>query len=98
MRHLKPVFINVIARSVDVTSRRGGIDLDPYYCLVDDGRPGWLFQEIRDLFYYIQILCQGTFSPARRLVKDYIPIDSLPDLMRALGFFLSEYEVWTKSF
>ncbi|KAF9408495.1 hypothetical protein HW555_011852 [Spodoptera exigua] len=80
-------------KSVETTTKCGGSDLDPYYCLVEDGRPGWLFQEIRDLFYYIQILCQGTFSPARRQVKDYIPIDSLPDLMRALGFFPSEYEV-----
>ncbi|KAJ8725380.1 hypothetical protein PYW08_003563 [Mythimna loreyi] len=80
-------------KSVEMTAKQGGIELDPYYCLVEDGRPGWLFQEIRDLFYYIQILCQGTFSPARRQVKDYIPIDSLPDLMRALGFFPSEYEV-----
>ncbi|XP_026742733.1 cilia- and flagella-associated protein 251-like isoform X2 [Trichoplusia ni] len=80
-------------RAVEVAAARGGVELDPYYCLIDSGRPGWLFQEIRDLFYYIQILCQGTFSPARRRVKDYIPIDSLPDLMRALGFFPSEYEV-----
>ncbi|XP_022820002.1 cilia- and flagella-associated protein 251-like [Spodoptera litura] len=80
-------------KSVETTTKRGGPNLDPYYCLVENGRPGWLFQEIRDLFYYIQILCQGTFSPARRRVKDYIPIDSLPDLMRALGFFPSEYEV-----
>ncbi|XP_063531343.1 cilia- and flagella-associated protein 251-like [Cydia strobilella] len=80
-------------RAVDSTCQQGGIDLDPYYCLIENGRPGWLFQEIRDLFYYIQILCQGTFSPTKRTVKDYIPIDSLPDLMRALGFFPSEYEV-----
>ncbi|CAB3234740.1 unnamed protein product [Arctia plantaginis] len=80
-------------RSVEGSTKNGGGDLDPYYCLVEDSRPGWLFQEIRDLFYYIQILCQGTFSPAMRRVKDYIPIDSLPDLMRALGFFPSEYEV-----
>ncbi|XP_053625468.1 cilia- and flagella-associated protein 251-like isoform X2 [Plodia interpunctella] len=80
-------------RSVESTTKLGGIDLDPYYCLVENGRPGWLFQEIRDMFYYIQIVCQGTFSPAMRRVKDYIPIDSLPDLMRALGFFPSEYEV-----
>ncbi|KAJ2952482.1 hypothetical protein O0L34_g6800 [Tuta absoluta] len=80
-------------RSVEKTSLLGGGDLDPYYCLVENGRPGWLFQEVRDMFYYIQILCQGTFSPAMRRVKDFIPIDSLPDLMRALGFFLTEYEV-----
>ncbi|XP_052758996.1 cilia- and flagella-associated protein 251-like [Galleria mellonella] len=80
-------------RSVDSTTKLGGENLDPYYCLIENGRPGWLFQEIRDLFYYVQILCQGTFSPAMRRVKDYIPIDSLPDLMRALGYFPSEYEV-----
>ncbi|XP_046965477.1 cilia- and flagella-associated protein 251-like [Vanessa cardui] len=80
-------------RSVETTSKQGGGDLDPYYCLIENGRPGWLFHEIRDLFYYIQILCQGTFSPAMRRVKDYIPIESLPDLMRALGYFPSDYEV-----
>ncbi|XP_049866716.1 cilia- and flagella-associated protein 251-like [Pectinophora gossypiella] len=79
--------------AVEKTTKLGGTELDPYYCLVENGRPGWLFQEIRDLFYYIQILCQGTFSPAMRRVKDYIPIESLPDLMRALGYFPSEYEV-----
>lgn len=80
-------------RSVETTTKQGGEHLDPYYCLIENGRPGWLFHEIRDLFYYIQILCQGTFSPAMRRVKDHIPIDSLPDLMRALGYFPSEYEV-----
>ncbi|XP_045491069.1 cilia- and flagella-associated protein 251-like [Colias croceus] len=80
-------------RAVELTTKQGGEDLDPYYCLIENGRPGWLFHEIRDLFYYVQILCQGTFSPAMRRVKDYIPIDSLPDLMRALGYFPSEYEV-----
>ncbi|CAH0718741.1 unnamed protein product, partial [Brenthis ino] len=80
-------------RSVETTTKQGGGDLDPYYCLIENGRPGWLFHEIRDLFYYIQILCQGTFSPTMRQVKDYIPINSLPDLMRALGYFPTEYEV-----
>ncbi|XP_026325605.1 cilia- and flagella-associated protein 251-like [Hyposmocoma kahamanoa] len=87
------VIWSAVQDSVDATTLAGGGDLDPYYCLIENGRPGWLFQEIRDLFYYIQILCQGTFSPAQRGVKDYIPIDSLPDLMRALGYFPSEYEV-----
>ncbi|XP_052737715.1 cilia- and flagella-associated protein 251-like [Bicyclus anynana] len=80
-------------RSVETTTKMGGSDLDPYYCLIENGRPGWLFNEIRDLFYYIQILCQGTFSPSMRRVSDFIPIDSMPDLMRALGYFPSEYEV-----
>ncbi|XP_068629729.1 cilia- and flagella-associated protein 251-like [Battus philenor] len=80
-------------RAVDTAAKQGGIDLDPYYCLIENGRPGWLFHEVRDLFYYIQILCQGTFSPSIRRVKDYIPVDTLPDLMRALGYFPSEYEV-----
>ncbi|CAH2074708.1 unnamed protein product, partial [Iphiclides podalirius] len=80
-------------RALDTTAKLGGGDLDPYYCLIENGRPGWLFREIRDLFYYIQILCQGSFSPSMRRVKDHIPIETLPDLMRALGYFPSEYEV-----
>lgn len=83
----------IISRAIDTTTKQGGTDLDPYYCLIENGRPGWLFHEIRDLFYYIQILCQGTFSPSIRTVKDFIPIETLPDMMRALGFFPSEYEV-----
>ncbi|CAG9095598.1 unnamed protein product [Plutella xylostella] len=79
--------------SPERTTEMGGAALEPYYCLVEGGRPGWLFQEIRDLFYYIQILCQGTFSPAPRAVRDRIPVDSLPDLMRALGYYPSEFEV-----
>ncbi|XP_041977501.1 cilia- and flagella-associated protein 251-like [Aricia agestis] len=81
-----------VFKSVETTTKRGGCGLEPYYCLLDGGRPGWLFQEIRDLFYYVQVVCQGTFTPVARRVRDHIPVDALPDLMRTLGFFLTEYE------
>ncbi|GBP63593.1 Cilia- and flagella-associated protein 251 [Eumeta japonica] len=81
------------SRSVERAFKHGKTSLNPYYCLLEGGRTGWLFREMRDLFYYIQIICQGTFSTTMRRIGNYIPIASLPDLMRALGFFPSQYEV-----
>lgn len=48
---------------------------------------------MQDLFYYMQILHHGENTITRRQVSDYIPIDELPDLMRACGYYLSEFEV-----
>lgn len=71
----------------------GGTDLEPYYCLIEGGRNGWLFAEMQDLFYYMQILHHGENTITRRQVSDYIPIEELPDLMRACGFYMSDFEV-----
>lgn len=72
---------------------RGGVDLEPYYGLIEGGRNGWLFAEMQDLFYYMQILHHGENTITRRQVSDNIPIEELPDLMRACGYYMSEFEV-----
>lgn len=71
----------------------GGIELYPFYCLIEGGLKGWLFKEMQDLFYYMQILHQGENTPLPRVVSDVIPVSELPDLMRAVGFYPTEYEV-----
>lgn len=43
----------------------------------------------------MQILDQGENTILPRVVTDYIPIYNLPDLMRACGYYLSEFEVKT---
>lgn len=48
---------------------------------------------MQDLFYYMQILHQGENTVLPRVVSDQIPVSELPDLMRACGFYPSEYEV-----
>ncbi|KAF5297677.1 hypothetical protein FQA39_LY12008 [Lamprigera yunnana] len=74
---------------------KGGTSLEPYHCLIEGGMTGWLFKEMEDSFYYMQILHQGEHSVLPRKVSDYIPVVELPDLMRAVGFYPTEYEIET---
>ncbi|KAF5287805.1 hypothetical protein FQR65_LT12173 [Abscondita terminalis] len=85
----------VNTEAVEISSRSGGFMIEPYYSLIEGGLDGWLFKEMQDLFYYMQILHQGENTVLPRNVSDYIPISELPDLMRAVGYYPSEYEVWT---
>lgn len=75
------------------TSGKGGKELEPFYGLIDGGAHGWLFKEMQDLFYYMQILNQGEDSPEPRNITDKIALTELPNLMRAVGFYPTEYEV-----
>lgn len=67
--------------------------MDPFYCLIEGGVNGWLFSEMKDLFYYMQILHQGENTVLPRVVSDRVPLVELPDLMRACGYYPSEFEV-----
>lgn len=71
----------------------GGKELAPFYCLIEGGQNGWLFHEMMDLFYYIQLLEQANSVTQIRKIGDFISISELPDLMRACGFYPTEYEV-----
>ncbi|XP_074031477.1 cilia- and flagella-associated protein 251 isoform X1 [Leptinotarsa decemlineata] len=79
-------------RSVEVMNVLGGKELEPFYCLIEGGYKGWLFQEIKDLFYYMQILQQENIDLPRR-VSDSIAISEIPDLFRTCGFYPSEFEL-----
>ncbi|KAK5644444.1 hypothetical protein RI129_005744 [Pyrocoelia pectoralis] len=80
-------------KAADITFANGGEELEPYFCLIEGGLHGWLFREMQDLFYYMQILHQGEETVLPRVVGDYIPVTELPDLMRACGFYPTEYEI-----
>lgn len=74
-------------------AKLGGVGLEPYYCLIDGGQDGWLYSEMKDLFYYMQILHQGENTAAPRVVSTKIPLYELSDLMCACGFYPTEFEV-----
>ncbi|KYM94219.1 WD repeat-containing protein 66 [Cyphomyrmex costatus] len=81
-------------KSVDVMARLGGKDLSPFYCLIKGGKKGWLANEMKDLFYYAQILHQGENTTAARIVSDTVIVEQIPNLMRAIGYFLTNKEVY----
>nr|XP_034188780.1 cilia- and flagella-associated protein 251-like isoform X1 [Osmia lignaria] len=80
-------------RSVDVLARLGGESLNPYYCLIQGGKTGWFINEMRDFFYYAQILQQGENTIAIRTVSETISIKQITNLMRAVGYYPSNEEI-----
>merc|ERR1711991_86864 len=54
---------------------------------------GPFYEDMKDYFYYAQILTQGENTTAERDVGDYVHVDRLPDIMRALGFYPTEFQV-----
>lgn len=79
-------------RAVEVMAVLGGKELEPFYCLIEGGATGSLVQEMKDLFYYMQIVQQENMDVPRR-VLDTISVNEIPDLVRACGFYPSEFEL-----
>ncbi|XP_017770784.1 PREDICTED: WD repeat-containing protein 66-like [Nicrophorus vespilloides] len=77
---------------VDMLQRLGGVELEPFYCLIEGGVEGWFFKEMQDLFCYMQILHQGDMYHEQRFGES-LALCELPDLMRACGYYLSEFQV-----
>eukprot|EP00753_Platysulcus_tardus_P018249 PLAT6795.1.p2 GENE.PLAT6795.1~~PLAT6795.1.p2 ORF type:complete len:975 (+),score=426.58 PLAT6795.1:45-2927(+) len=70
-----------------------GFGVDPFLELLEGGRGGSFYEEIVDYFYYAQVKSQGEDSTARRRVEGLVPLEEIPNLMRALGYYPSEMEV-----
>lgn len=71
----------------------GGEGLVPFYNLLEGGRDGELFAEMEDYFYYAQLRHQGIDSMETRQVLTKVPLEEVPSIVRALGFFPSEQEI-----
>ena len=67
--------------------------MKPYCGLISGGLYGTFFQDMQELFYYMQIMAEMKFNLIRQM-KNYLEISDIPDFMRALGFFPTDYEVF----
>ncbi|XP_018370838.1 PREDICTED: WD repeat-containing protein 66-like [Trachymyrmex cornetzi] len=80
-------------KSVDIMARLGGEGLSPFYCLIKGEKKGWLANEMKDLFYYAQILHQGENTTAARIISDTVVVEQISNLMRAIGYFPTDKEI-----
>ncbi|KAK2576249.1 hypothetical protein KPH14_005616 [Odynerus spinipes] len=80
-------------RSVNIMKHLGGEGLSPFYSLIKGRENGWLVNEMRDLFYYAQILQQGENTMKPRKISDKVSIKQIPNLMRTVGYFPSNKEL-----
>jgi|MDSV01.2.fsa_nt_gb cilia- and flagella-associated protein 251 len=87
--NLWKVDTNVIEKSVS----DGGIGVTPFVPLIEGGRNGEFYQDMIDFFYYAQIRAQGEQATERRTTENGVPLDEIPNLMRALGYYPSEKEI-----
>ncbi|NXG10789.1 CF251 protein, partial [Sakesphorus luctuosus] len=79
--------------ALDAAAFLGGEDMIPFYNLLDGGREGEFFRELEDYFYYAQLCSQGVEMPENRQVSTHIPLEEIPSVMRAIGFYPSEKEI-----
>ncbi|NWS32677.1 CF251 protein, partial [Polioptila caerulea] len=79
--------------ALDAAAFLGGEDLIPFYNLLDGGREGKFFRELEDYFYYVQLCSQGIQTLESRQVSTHIPLEEIPSVMRAIGFYPSEEEI-----
>ena len=90
-----------------------GTGLKPYCSLIPGGKYGSFFQEMQNLFFYMQILTNTTAIEDIKVsfmitfgiilcftyfllifkMKDYLEVNEIPDYMRGLGYFPTDYEI-----
>ncbi|OPJ75031.1 WD repeat-containing protein 66 isoform A [Patagioenas fasciata monilis] len=79
--------------ALDAAASLGGENLIPFYNLLDGGRGGEFFRELEDYFYYVQLRGHGIDSLEPRQVSTHIPLEEIPSIMRAMGFYPSEEKI-----
>ncbi|NXR09995.1 CF251 protein, partial [Semnornis frantzii] len=83
----------VNVNALDAAASLGGEDLIPFYNLLDGGREGEFFKELEDYFYYTQLRNHGVDTLETREVSTHIPLEEIPSVMRAMGFYPSEQKI-----
>lgn len=68
--------------------------LSPFYCLIEGGEKGWLANEMKDMFYYAQILHQEENTTVPRIISNTVVVEQIPNLMRAIGYYPTNKEVY----
>ncbi|KAG9390160.1 WD domain G-beta repeat [Carpediemonas membranifera] len=86
------------AWSVDLADFNNTVDatpkgIEPFIDLIDGGREGTFFNDLQDYFVYAQLRHQGEDYSLARNPTGRIPVSTVPDLERALGFYPSEFDI-----
>lgn len=84
--------------SIDVTPIdnaivMGGEGIEPFINLIEGGKDGQTFQDMKDFFYYAMIKSKSEDSTKTRKVDGKAPISQLGNLMRAMGHYPTNKEI-----
>ena len=70
-----------------------GTGQDAFNNMVDGGPEGEFYQDMVDYFYYSQLRAQGEMSTDTRSTDGRVPLEEIPNLMRALGYYPTERDI-----
>ena len=71
----------------------GGEGIEPFINLIEGGREGQTFQDMKDFFYYAMIRAKDENTTKTRKLNGTVPLEELPNLMRAMGYYPTQQEV-----
>ena len=72
---------------IEIAIARGGEGIEPFINLIEGGRDGQNFQDMKDFFYYSMIRSKDENTTKTRKLDGTVPLDELPNLMRAMGYY-----------
>ncbi len=61
--------------------------------MIEGGREGQTYQDMKDFFYYSMIRSKDENTTKTRRLNGKVPLDELPNLMRAMGYYPTQQEV-----
>jgi len=61
--------------------------------LLEGGKEGQTYTDLKDFFYYSQIRSKDENTTKARKLEGKVPLDEIPNLMRALGYYPTEKEI-----
>ena len=79
--------------ALEAAAQLGGEELVPFYGVLEGGKHGELMLEMEDYFYYALLRSQGIDTVASRETSTRMPLDQVPFVMRALGYYSTEQAV-----
>lgn len=68
-------------------------EMDNFLGMLEGGPQGPLNNDIIDYFYYSQLRTQGEHAMDSRAIVGSIPVEEIPSMMRAIGYYPSEEEI-----
>jgi cilia- and flagella-associated protein 251 len=71
----------------------GGQGIEPFINLIEGGIDGNIYQDMQDFFYYSMIRSKDENTTKTRKLDGNVPLEELPNLMRAMGYYPTNQEV-----
>jgi len=66
---------------------------DPFPALLEGGANGQIMSDLKDFFYYSQILSKDEHTTKARKLDGKVPLSAIANMMRSMGFYPTQKEI-----